>query len=158
MNTERPSAGPAKADSPEEPGFIRLAGESLHALRDYAGGVGELASLEVRLAATTALRMAAFGAAMAVIGIGAWLLLQTAAAFWLAGLGWPVAAVLAGLAVVNGLVVWGLTVYVKHLSARLTFPATRRLLFERTESHAADESHPRAAAHDRDAAPADRAA
>lgn len=156
MSDAQTTGEPASAE--RDVSLIELASESLHAVRRYAGDVGELAALEVQLAATTAIRMAVSGVAIAVTGLAAWLLIQIAAAFWLAELGWPVAAVLAVLAVVNAVIGWLAIMYLKRLSRRLTFPATRRLLFDKAEHDESDTKHPRTAAEHRPLARRDRAA
>lgn len=141
-----PRADTREQSEPEADGFIGHAKESLSATRRLLGDVSELVALEVRLATTTGIRMLVGGLLLVLLVSGAWILGQLTLGVWLVALGWPLVAIVGLLALLNAVVAALVVWYIRVLSKRLTFPATRRLLFERSKEDANPQSHhPRAA-------------
>lgn len=140
-------------EEPAPEGVIGLAGDTFRAARHLVGEASELAALEARLAAITAVRILATGLVVAVIAVSAWVLAQVALAIWLIGAGASLPPILAGLALLNVMICVWLALSAQRLSRRLTFPATRRMLLKRKADGepAEGDSSPGASSHDRSA-------
>ncbi|MGD8428908.1 MAG: hypothetical protein PVH31_00750 [Ectothiorhodospiraceae bacterium] len=128
----REAGQPGQETPSAESGLLDALGRTFASARDVAWDATELASLEARLAAATVVRMLWSAVAIALCVCAAWGLAQAGAAIWLLGRGWPLGGVLGALALVNVFGAAVLAVVVRRLSARLTFPTTRRLMMEAT--------------------------
>lgn len=114
--------------APPGPGVAGALSATLASARTALSTFLELVVLEARRAGLALAWMLAFGIAMAVCAVAAWLALLAVLALWAVSLGLPVIAAVLAIAGINLLGAGALAFLCIGLSRSLLFGATRRQL------------------------------
>lgn len=122
-----PPVAASDASAPT-PGIGEQATSIAHEVRGLVHDHLELATLESRLLVRRVINMLMIAVFAALVLVSAWIALTGAAVFILINFGVAPAMAMTLIAVANALLALGGWLLLRHISARLGFPATQRTL------------------------------
>lgn len=131
FQAELPPVAASDASAPQ-PGIGEHATSIAREVRGLVHDHLELATLESRLLVRRVLNMLMIAVFSALVMVSAWIALTGAAVFILINIGIAPAMAMALIAVANALLALGGWLMLRHIGARLGFPATQRTLKQQT--------------------------
>lgn len=133
MSVQADNSPVAASDaSAPQPGIGEHATSIAREVRGLVHDHLELATLESRLLVRRVLNLLMIAVFSALVMVSAWIALTGAAVFILINFGVAPAMAMALIAAANALLAFGGWLMLRHISARLGFPATQRTLRKQT--------------------------